>query len=162
MKITIKVDGLKAIERAFDTIAKSVADFRPYWKDVQKEFFEIETRLFASEGQSGRSGRKWAALKPDYAKAKLKKYGQLPIMQRTGALYSSLTSNTGDTVFETSKNEAIMGTSLAYGVYHQHGSRKVPLPVRKTISFRIKDAEQLVKPIKEGLEKVAKKVKLKG
>jgi len=157
MKIAIKIEGLAKLKSAFQEVILATSDFTPSWKAVQKEFFEIEKAQFQSEGASGKSG-KWKALSPAYAAVKQRRYGSLPILQREDGLYESLSRQTGDSVYEPKKGELVLGTLDKKATKHQRGGRK--LPKREPISITSQQAEKLVEPIKKGLEKKVRKLKL--
>lgn len=159
MEISIKVEGIEKLDSALQKMVLGCHDFRPYWKDVQKEFFEIEKRQFDSEGAKGRSG-KWKPLSPKYAAIKQKQYGSKPILQRETDLYKSLTRNTGDTIFNPKKESVELGTSTPYAMAHQKPKKKGRVK-REPISITDEQAKQLLMPIKKGLEKLAESLKLK-
>lgn len=158
MEVSIKVEGVDQLDKAFKDLVLGCSDFRPYWGDVQKEFFAIEKAQFDSEGAKGRSG-KWKPLSTKYAAIKLAQYGNKPILQRETDLYNSLTRKTSDTVFEPKKQELVLGTSDKKGMKHQKGGRR--LPKREPISITTEQSKKLVEPIKKGLEKLAASLKLK-
>jgi phage gpG-like protein len=159
MKVDIKIEGVEELTGALQKMVLGCDDFRPYWNDVQKEFFAIEKAQFDSEGAAGKSG-KWKALSPAYAAIKRAGFGNAGILQRERNLYSSLTSKSGDTVFNPKKAELELGTTDRKAMYHQRDTSK--MPAREPISVNTKQAEQLVLPIKQGLEKLAESLKLKA
>lgn len=113
MRITIEVDGIRELDRAFVSTRGHLEDLRPVWPAVERAFQKVEDEQFKSEGAKGRSG-KWKPLTREYAIAKAKKYGNKPILQREERLVRAMTSNSPDTVVIKEKQEFGYGTSLFY------------------------------------------------
>lgn len=113
MRITLEVDGVRELDRAFISSRGHLEDLRPVWPAVERAFQKVEDEQFKSEGAKGRSGQ-WKPLSRKYAEAKAKKYGNMPILQRTQKLVKAMTSNTGDTIVVKDKQEFSYGTSLFY------------------------------------------------
>lgn len=136
MNISVEVEGVHELRKAFTKVENAADDLTPVWKDVQKEFFEIEKEQFQSGGAKGASG-KWKDLSPAYEKIKTALYGTFAllsgVLRATHDLYKSLTRKTGDTVEIFEKQEAAFGTSLLRGKYHQEGGGR--LPQRKVIDL---------------------------
>lgn len=145
--IRISIDGEDQFARAFDRYDAQFDDLSNIWPDVRDEFWSIEKQQFRSEGVAG--GDKWKPLSPAYAKAKLRRYGAKPILQATGDLYASLTGETGDTFYQTTKTSIEIGTTLPYARYHQHGTDK--MPARPPIRFSKQQQENLSKVIQKAL-----------
>lgn len=122
VNFTIEIEGEKELARAVLRVIGSIDDFRPYWKALQNELFDIEREQFDSEGAKGATG-KYKDLSPTYARYKQKIYGDKPILQRTGRLYASMTGNTSDTVAQLGKTEAVFGTKVPYAKKHQTGAK---------------------------------------
>lgn len=113
MRLTIEVDGVKELDRAFASSRGHLEDLRPVWPAVERAFQKVEDEQFKSEGSKGRSGQ-WKPLSRKYAEYKAKKYGDKPILQRTERLVKAMTSNTGDTIVVKTKDEFGYGTTLFY------------------------------------------------
>ena len=125
MKVSITLEGTNELIAAFSTVEKGL-DFRTLgtWDAVATEFRKIEKEQFAGEG-IGPSG-KWKPLSAVYAKRKIKKYGNQPILQASGRLAKSLTGTTADSVLEKTAQELTIGTNVPYAGYHQRGSKARP------------------------------------
>lgn len=113
MRITVEVDGVKELDRAFISSRGHLEDLRPVWPVVERAFQKVEKEQFDSEGSKGRSGA-WKPLTRKYAEWKKKVYGDKPILQRTEKLVKAMTSNTGDTIVVKEKDEFGYGTTLFY------------------------------------------------
>lgn len=154
-RISLIVEGVAEFDRTFSRFDATISDLRPIWPDVRDEFWQIEKEQFDSEGASGRSG-KWQKLSARYAAQKIARYGSgLKIMQATGDLRASLTGQTGDTVYRTSKDEIMIGTVLPYARDHHIGAGR--LPVRKIIDLSERQRERLMKTIQIGLVKLVRR-----
>lgn len=165
MAITVEIEGMEALLAQYGNIERGLLDFRQLgaWKGVQIEFYKIVGEVFKSEGSSNKGG-KWAALSPAYAKVKEKRYGKMPILQASEALYKSLTSSgaTGSVYNETAQ-ELEIGTSIKYAEYHQSDEpRKTKLPQRKILAFTDAQEKQLMKPIQEKLKQLVQNARLRG
>lgn len=147
-RFKFEVDGAVQFDRAFLRVQERIEDLRPVWDGVEREFHAIEREQFESEGSAGRSG-KWAPLSRKYAEQKEKKYPGAQILERTGALKRSLTSETEHSTVTKEKQEFAIGTSLPYAKYHQRGGKH--LPQREIISFSDTQRTRLMKEIQKGL-----------
>jgi phage gpG-like protein len=152
MQFQIEVDGVNETLAAFLKVQKGVADLRQLgtWDWVQSEFYKIEKAQFGGEG-IGKSG-KWKALSPKYKVWKQKKYGNLPINQRTQDTYKSLTSQAKGSVVEKQAQEMTIGTSIPYAGYIQKD--------RPLIDLSPEQEKQLVKPIQEKLKQLIQNARL--
>lgn len=75
---------------------------------------------FATEGDA--FGKGWSELAPSTIKerTRLGYGGEHPIMIRTARAVKSLTGKTKDSLVKVSAFALLFGTSVPYGVYHQH------------------------------------------
>lgn len=137
---------MSEFDRSFTRFTELVSDFREIWPGVITEFRQIEREQFAGEGV-GRTG-KWKPLSAGYAKWKAKRYPGMPILQRTQALFKSLTGNTSDSVVNPEKESLEIGTSLRYAVFHQRGVQG-RLAQRKPIDFNEQQRTRLMKVIQK-------------
>ena len=151
---TIEVKGLNELVAGFKLVEKGVLDFRQLgaWKAVRTEFYKIMKEQFSSEGSAGRSGR-WKSLSPKYKAIKDRKYGVLPILQRTKRTYQSLTRQGADTVVEEDAQAMSVGTKVPYAKYHQE--------TRPIISLTDAQEKQLMKPIQTKLKQLVANARLK-
>lgn len=153
MRFTFEVEGKAEFDRSFNRVGEHVSDLRPVWNKIERTFHQIESEQFKSEGAKGRSG-KWRPLTRNYAVYKAKKYPGMPVLQRSGRLYRSLTSNTGDSILIKTKDEFGIGTTLFYATFHQTGTKN--MPAREPISFSDAQRTTLTKEIQKGLLEIIK------
>jgi phage gpG-like protein len=144
LRLTLEIQGVKELDRAFNRIDDHVTDFRPTWPMVTAVIQRIETEQFKSEGAHGRSG-KWKPLTRKYAEAKARKYGSKPILERTGALVRSLTTTSEDTILVEQPLEYGFGTRLFYMPFVNKE--------RPVMSLTDADRELIVKETQKGLIK---------
>lgn len=147
--IRITADGQDEFNRTFTRLDASFDDLTPIWPDVRDKFWEIEKRHFDSEGSAGKSG-KWEKLSPSYNAQKIARYGPgLKILEATGDMMRSLTSDTADTYYRTTKKDIAIGTTLDRAVYHHRGAGR--LPKREVISFGDQQQREMMKVIQVSL-----------
>ena len=133
IRFRMEVAGDVVIDRGIARFAEGLADYRPIWPVVEDDFYAQEKDQFKSEGAEG--GEKWATLAPDYAQWKEAHYPGKPILERTGDLVSSLTnSHDPNAVLVEQRKALTLGTRLAYAVFHQTGTKK--MPARPEVQFR--------------------------
>lgn len=147
-RIRFEVDGMAEFDRVFIRLGARFDDLTPIWPDLRDEFWKTEKEQFRSEGSAGSSG-KWKPLSKAYAARKLKQYGAKPILERTGRLMKSLTGETGDTVYQPTKSELAIGTSVPYARHHQRGGGR--LPQRKPISLSETQRRRMQLAIQRGM-----------
>jgi phage gpG-like protein len=155
----IEIEGMRELLASFKTVEEGMIDFRQLgtWKAVQSEFYKIEKDIFGSEGASGKTG-KWKALSPAYAKVKQKRYGPLPILQATGAMYKQFTSDAGN-VTQTAQ-EMTFRFSQPAG-YHMSKAARKKMPYRSSMEFTEAQEKQLMKPVQEKLKQLIANAKLR-
>jgi phage gpG-like protein len=161
MKVEIEVKGVNELVASFEKVRDGLLDLRQLgtWDAVATEFRRIEKEIFDSEGGAGKSG-KWKPLATAYAVRKQKVWGSVPILQASGKLYRSLTQKGApDSVFETSKMEMAIGSSVEYGGYHQRGTSRIPR--RPPVDLTEEHIDRLKKPIKEKLKQLVANARLK-
>lgn len=153
--IAIEVQGEEKLKVALTQMADAIEDLTPYWGDVQQEFYKIEKEQFATEGKSGASGW-WKQLSMPYADIKARNYGDLPILELTGALGASLTSETATgAITKKEKDSLTLGTSISYAHWHQTGTPKGQMPARPPISLTENQTAQLLRKLTKQLKEVA-------
>lgn len=160
MAITVEIEGMDALLATFKDVERGMLDFRQLgaWKGVKSVFYKLEKQAFSSEGSSGASG-KWAALKPNYEKVKIRRWGKQPILTASGALYRSMTGGEGS-VYEESAQELVIGSSIKYGQYHQTGTSK--MKARPPLSFTGDQEKQLMEPIADKLKQLIQNARLRN
>lgn len=158
MKIEFQVDGEIATIAAFAEVQGGIADLRKNatWLRVQQAYYKAVKEVFASEG--GKSG-KWAGLSSPYKAIKAKKYGNVPILQRTKRLYRSMTQMGGEAIVNKQATEMTLGSNVPYGGYHQRGTSK--MPARKVIDFSDEQQTAILKPIGDSLKQLVANARLR-
>jgi len=119
----------RAIDKA-DEAGSSTSD--AILADVAQLDRDQNKLSFSPEGK--KSGKKWAALSPDYAAEKRRAIGKKNILTYSGSLRDSLRQR-GGTRREFMKGSVIaLGTAHRLARYHQEGTKNMPArpPVRKT------------------------------
>lgn len=157
LSISITTAGQEALKRSFYKVVEAVDDFRPHWKEVKSELFEIEREIFASEGGKSASGR-WQELPSPYKEIKAANYGDHGILYREGDFYRSLTSDTPDTIFNTDKNTLEFGSSLPYFRAHQLGKG---VPRRAPVDFTSEHKTRIGRRMRKSLMPFIRKSGLK-
>jgi hypothetical protein len=147
MNIGIEIDGIPQTIAALSRVERGVLDLRQLgtWDWVESEFRRIQKEIFDSEG-SASAGGKWKRLSPAYAAVKQKKYGNLPILQRTGGMYKEFTSKGGGAVEQKPQEMSIAFSSPA-GFHMGKGARS-KMPYRSSLDLTNEQKERLMKPIR--------------
>lgn len=132
-RLRIEIMGVVAFDRKLIGVLGRMENLEPAWLAIAASFREHMAAVFASEG-GATAGGTWTELSPKYAVWKAKRYGGSPILTRTGALASSLTTASGmDSIQVTTPESMTLGTRVAYARYHQGGTRR--MPARKIIDL---------------------------
>lgn len=127
MNLKLEIDGIEKFNWAFDTLGKTLSDWRPVWPEIEQVFYRIELEQFNSEGARG--GQRWQALSPAYRQWKEKHFPGRPILVRTGTLKRSLTviGTTGsESIRESDEMSLTLGSRVPYAIYHQRGTSRMP------------------------------------
>ena len=150
ISFSVAVAGAEVFDRTFNRVEREIADLRPVWEEVTKEFFQLELEAFRSEGASGASGR-WAPLSPKYEEAKARRgFNFMGVLQRTRKLERSLTRKGAEhQVLEEGAQELTVGTTLPYAVMHQRGGGR--LKARPPISLSEAGKRRIQKAIQRQL-----------
>lgn len=160
MRISFEVDGVQQTIRAFQQVERGIVDLRELgtWDWVQSEYYKVVKEIMDSEGSAGQSGR-WKALTPKYAAVKRATYGDKPILQATGEMYTSLTTSGGGAVVEKSAQEMTLGSSNPKAGWHNRGAGR--LPRRKIIDFTDEQKKRIVAPIEKKMRQLVDNAKLR-
>jgi hypothetical protein len=122
MRIVGKIGGAEQFGRELDNMVKEIEDAQPTLEAVtNKALYPIMRERFDTEGRGG-----WRELTPGYAEAKKRQYGNKPILQRTGALYNSLTDKGAphNVHIGVGRDSLIVGSDLPYA-RHAHDDRPI-------------------------------------
>lgn len=152
----IEIEGMAELLASFKQVEEGMLDFRQLgaWKGVQSEFYKIQKDVFSNEG----NGSKWKALSPAYAKVKQKKYGDLPILQATGAMYKQFTSDAGN-VTQTAQEMTFKFDQPAG--YHMSKEPRTKMPYRSSMDFTDEQEKQLMQPVQDKLKQLIANAKLR-
>lgn len=150
--ISFTVEGVADLIARLGYVQQGFVDLRQLgtWDAVQAEFYKIEKEQFASEGSAGATG-KWKPLTTKYAAWKLKNYGALPILQRTGELYKEMTTAAG--IVEKKEQEMTLGSALKYAGYAD--------AKRKVVSMTPEQEDRLQEPIRKKMKQLIANAKLR-
>lgn len=138
VRLTFAVFGDVQVDRTLEGIEAAAADLRPAWEVLRGRFLTSERRQFASQG--GYSGG-WRPLSPRYAAWKAAHFPGKTILRRTDDLYESLVDGPDIAILEP--DYMILGTSVGYAAYHQHGSGA--LPQRRPVELPDRERAEWVK-----------------
>ena len=155
IRFSFEIAGKAQFDRTFSRLDLHLTDLTETWTEVRDVWWEIEEDQFQSGGAAGASG-KWHELSPAYEKIKISKYGTLALLNgvliASGDLQKAMTGKNGDSVFNASKDEMVIGAGGRSGRiagYHQKGGGN--LPRREVISFSDKTKKLLQKRIQKSL-----------
>lgn len=116
-------------------------DMRPVMDKIGKYLMGSTLRTFEAEGRP----RKWQPLQPaTIADRQRKGFGPGPILVRSGALKSSLTS-AGDSnqILKVGSKSLQYGSKLIYFRTHQHGDSNRNIPARVMLILQKQDRSQI-------------------
>jgi len=120
--VRIKYDtkGIDDAAERLGVLAERMRDLRALFEGtLEQTFYNAERELFASEGRVGGPG--WRPLNPEYAAWKARNFPGQPILQRTGALYSSLTTRGAPGQYRQITDRTMeLGSSLPHSDYVDH------------------------------------------
>lgn len=153
----VSIDGQEVVLRALDRVMRDAEDWREAWDECETLFHQIEARQFGSQG--GRGGSPWQPLSKAYAKWKTLKFPGKPLLVLTGKLKASLTGRSADSIHDAQKDSLTLGSSLAYGDYHQRGTRK--MPARPPIVITTSDLGQFARRMTKRMETVGQRAGFK-
>jgi hypothetical protein len=91
-----------------------------WWEPTQRQWAPVLLRSHIvpwRQESDPTTGRPWAALKPRYALAKLRKYPGQPILRATGEMQ--------DQAKILPKGDGFEVKTTPYGIYHQSGTQKM-------------------------------------
>lgn len=159
MSFSVTVEGREELLNSLTAVQRGLVNLNDLgtWNMVISRFREVEKQHFAAGG-NGQSGG-FAPLKPAYAKAKARKWGNVPILTASGRMMRSLTSDTGDSVVDRQPQELTIGTSLEYAGYHQTGTSR--MPSRKPIDLTPRQNDYILEPIGIKLRQLIANAKLR-
>jgi phage gpG-like protein len=126
VNISFELSGGRQVETELNITIEKLRSFKPLFKKIGSDFRKTQNSLFAAEG-AFEGNPVWAALSPQYAEQKEKKFPGRKILQATGKLRKSLTTLVGEGAINIITDDSIdIGTSIEYAGYHQSGTGKMP------------------------------------
>ena len=150
LTMKFEIFGEKQVDRMLSYPIGQVKDLRPVWWRMRDNFSAGQKKHFKSEGSA--TGAKFQALSAKYAAWKRKHYPGKPILQRTGALYRSLTNvRAKGAIYRALPMSLIIGTKISYAAYHQFGGGA--LPRRPVVRLTEKQKKLFMKFLQEHLFK---------
>jgi phage gpG-like protein len=140
--LSFKVKGLDTVAAGLAAIRTKVQDLTPFWQDVfAPKYFGLVQEGFDLEADVERQSP-WEPLSPDYESWKMRHFPGTTILVREGRLRNSVRWSGGvgaDGIFIPSATSCIVGTSVPYAAYHQHGTDRMParpfLPTPKVSDY---------------------------
>lgn len=120
----LTVSGDTQLMRGLSRFSEGIKDLTPAFREIVKDFKEIERKQFDSSGSYGSGG--WAPLSPRYAAWKDANYPGRGVLVRSGLMMESLTSTNPWTIEEIKPLSLRVGTSIPYARYHQKGGGRLP------------------------------------
>ena len=146
--ITIESKGGPELKRGFNKITAEIGNLRPHFEAVKSNIFEITKEVLSSEGGKGADGR-FEPLSSPYEEIKAVNYPGKPILQASGTMFESLTSETGDTIFNVTRDGLEFGSSLPQFGFHRTGTKR--MPKRDPLSFTRNQKERVFRRFRKSL-----------
>jgi len=122
--LSLDIAGDQQLSRGLSRFADDVKDLREPFREIVKDFHEVEKKQFESEGGYGSGG--WDALSSSTLKQKERAGFPSTIMVRTGELKDSLTGSNPGAIEEVKPLYLKVGTTVHYALYHQKGRGRPP------------------------------------
>jgi phage gpG-like protein len=157
-RFRLDIAGEVAMDRGISCFADGVTDFRPIWGVIADDFYARVVAQFETKGEEG--GQRWPELSEKYAAWKERHFPGRSILQRTGALMTSLTAGrvqgapSGAVKIEERK-ALTLGTTVPYAIYHQSPLPRKRLPRRPMIALEQNDQRQIMRSIHEYVVQMA-------
>jgi hypothetical protein len=116
--VVFKIEGIDVAVKNLRRKMQRLDNFRDPLHIVAEDFYKLQRRWMDSEG-----GGHWPGLNPRYASWKIKRVGDKPILQFSGAMYDDLTGRTPDGLRITASRVTIRATkSGSRWKWHTEGS----------------------------------------
>ncbi len=158
VRIHWSVAGDVLLDRAFTRLAIDVADFTPALSSSGDILYSEIAHQFESEGEPS-----WAPLSPRYAARKARRFPGKPILQATGAMMESLTTNSAiGSVYELTPVSLTVGSDLRVGKWclpliHYSGAPRANIPARPMIRLRQGAKSRITRAFRRHFEAEAKR-----
>jgi phage gpG-like protein len=122
-RVILRIDlDFENVKDSLEDIRRRSKDFRPVFKDIQKDLEELWSNNFLEMGLP--SGG-WKPLDAEYGSWKSRNVPGAPIMQRSGTLFRSLATLRGNPN-QIRLKSATFGTDVKYADFHQTGTKNMP------------------------------------
>ena len=118
MPISIRVNStnLRETIRRLDRTRNRLNNLSPFWRSTAIPLIKMKLRdIFLQQGPG------WAPLADSTIRSR--QFPNLPILQQTGSLMSSVVDNP---VLEVSRRSLLYGSNNPYAQYHEHGTSRMP------------------------------------
>jgi len=118
VQLSVTIEGDKALIRKYNKLKGQLTDFSKEMRYLSKWFEKFFSQdVFATEGDV--LGEQWPRLGSKYEYWKRIRYAGRGILERSGKLRRGYTSKSG-------KDYAAIRNTVAYAIYHQEGTSKMP------------------------------------
>jgi phage gpG-like protein len=124
--ISVSMDISEVLQQ-MGALNERATDLRPVFDGpIDESVSELYTQQFATEGQFG--GARWAPLAARTLLARTRRgHGRGGILRDTSRLWASLVKRGApEGIRSVSRDQYERGTSVAYAVFHQLGTRRMP------------------------------------
>jgi len=155
LTVTFTMLGHTVLARAVSRYGDSVRNFKPVWQKIREDFHRIEAKQFDTKGSRG--GTPWPQLSLRYEAWKMRHFPGQPLLRLTGWMRSQFAVGTGMRV-TIDPLKLIMEPSMQYPVYHQQGTRTMPM--RKIVALTEADKTSWMKMIHSYIYDKAKEARL--
>lgn len=146
MKLQISVYGDEQLERELLRFSAYAGNPRPAFEQIRDDLEDQIGEQFDTEGSRG--GSAWEKLSDETLAEKAAKDLRPDILQATGRLLDSFTSNThGDGVREVTDEGFTFGSTVPYGAVHQRGSKDRTIPQRRIIELKELDRRSYIRTL---------------
>lgn len=150
VRLSVEVFGDKQLERSLHRFADRADDLRTPFREIQDMFRGVASKQFTSQGRYGSGG--WRPIAPATVAAKMKAGLDPRILHATHRLRRSLTTRRHPDHISTIRRDTMeFGSSVPYGVHHQHGAPRANLPKRPPFELRKNDRRSAVKILQRHL-----------
>lgn len=141
LRLTVRLKGMKDIDLLLSRIGERSSNLRQPLTEILASMRFWMGKTFKTEGAY--PGPRWKSLEDVYAARKSRQFGGRTILRRSDKLYKSLTRRTAGSVGRVGKNRLEYGTTIPYAVFHQDGTRKMPM--RPPLRFIERDVRRWIR-----------------
>lgn len=142
IRLTFTIAGDVVLSEGLSRFADACTDYSPVWPDISDDFTRISEEQFDSQGARG--GSQWTELSESYGKWKAKHFPGLPLLELSGQLRRSMTS---ELQIDAQPMKLWMGPLLPRATWHQQGIPANNLPSRPVVSLNETDILSWVRMI---------------